>query len=415
MPDINDHMDELFQKASENYPLKTTQGNFDDLIPFLAGPATLPGSVKPAALKHRYTALLLALLIIGSSIVTYLIYNHTNLQKPIEADTKPANKTQAAHATTLSNTQTPANISAALNSSNTLNLQQPLVESDNTFLRIKMKGNTSSQMKVDITGSTADDMNDSIQTDETGLFSAKNKNAITSVQQLKITISNPGTENLNETGKENKKEEADKPASSRPDKRKRAKPSIYYGISAGAALNQVKGQHTTKPGLSTGLIVGLQVNKKLSVETGVQITQKKYYAQGEYFTPKAGAMPPGMKVTSLTGTSTFIEVPVSIKYNFSNKKNVFYGKAGVSTYLMTKESNAYKSVVSGQPQDINSTYKNTSFYPAAQLNIGAGYQQPLGKKINIRVEPYIQIPLRGMGLGSLPVTTTGVQLILTRN
>ncbi|MEO6253790.1 MAG: outer membrane beta-barrel protein [Ferruginibacter sp.] len=414
MPDINDHMDELFQKASENYPLKTTQGNFDDLIPFLTGPATLTGSVNPAALKHRYTALLLALLLIGGCTVTYLIYNHSNNQT-IEANVKQANKTQVGNETTLSNAQTSGNLTSVLNSSNTLNLQQPLEVSDNTFLRSKMRGNTASQMKVDITGSAADDMNDSFQTDETGLFSSKNKNPITSVQQLKITISNPGTENLDETDKENKKEEADKPTSSKPDKKKRAKPSIYFGIGAGAALNQVKGQHSTKPGLSTGLILGLEVNKKLSFETGVQITQKKYYAQGKYFTPKNGAMPPDMKVTSLTGTSTFIEVPVSIKYDFSKKKNGFYAKAGVSTYLMTKESNSYKSLISGQPQDINSTYKSTSYYPAAQLNIGGGYQQSLGKKINIRVEPYIQIPLRGMGIGSLPVTTTGVQLILTRN
>ena len=147
----------------------------------------------------------------------------------------------------------------------------------------------------------------------------------------------------------------------------------------------------------------------------MQLTQKKYYTQGKYFTPKAGTMPADMKITSLNGTSTLIEMPVSIKYNFSKKKNGFYGMAGVSTYVMTKESNEYKALVSGQQQDINSTYNNTHYYPAAQLNIGAGYRQTLGKKINIRVEPYVQIPLQGMGIGSLPVTSTGVHLVLIRN
>ena len=415
MPDINDNMDELFQKASENYPLKTTAGNFDDLMPFLAGPAAATGSAKPAVLKRRYTALLLSLLLIGGSTITYLMYNPSNKQKMIKAEIKQPNKTNAGNTTALSNTQTTGNLSAALSSSITLNLQQPLVEGDSIFLQGKMKGNTPAQMKVNITGTAADAMNDSRQTNMAGLYSAENQNAITSAQQLKITISTPATENMEQPEKENKKQEADKKTSSNPDKKKRAKPAIYFGISVGAALNQVKGQHSTKPGLTAGLILGLQVNKKLSVETGVQLTQKKYYTEGKYFTPKAGSMPADMKIMSLNGTSNLIEIPVSVKYNFSKKKNGFYGKAGISTYVMTKESNEYKAVVSGQQQDVNSTYNNTRCYPAAQLNIGAGYRQVLAKKTNIHIEPYIQIPLQGTGIGSLPVTSTGVHLVLTRN
>jgi hypothetical protein len=82
---------------------------------------------------------------------------------------------------------------------------------------------------------------------------------------------------------------------------------------------------------------------------------------------------------------------------------------------MTKEANRYQAVVSGQEQEINSTYKNADFYTAAQLRLAAGYQHTVGKKMNARVEPYIQIPLKGIGIGTLPVTGTGLQLVLTRN
>jgi hypothetical protein len=171
----------------------------------------------------------------------------------------------------------------------------------------------------------------------------------------------------------------------------------------------------TKAGLNGGIILGLQINKKLSAETGVQLSQKKYYSEGKYFKPKTGTMPTNMIITSLVGTSNLIEIPVSVKYNFSKKKNSLYGKVGVSSYIITKESNKYQAVVSGQQQEINSTYKNTHSYLASEIRVSAGYQHALVNKLNIRIEPYIQIPLKGIGIGALPVTSTGIQLVLTRN
>ena len=58
MQHIDNHMDELFQKAAENYPLKTGTGNFDDLMPFIGGETSV--TTKAALLKgKRKTALLL--------------------------------------------------------------------------------------------------------------------------------------------------------------------------------------------------------------------------------------------------------------------------------------------------------------------------------------------------------------------
>ena len=162
-------MDELFQKASENYPLKTTAGNFDELMPFLAGPAAVSSSAKPAALKRQHTAMLLVLLLSGVSTITYLKYNPSNKQKTKEVVTEQANKTQAGNTTLLSNTQITGNLSAALNSLNTVILQHPLVESDNIFSPGKIKGNTPAQIKVNIKGTAADDMNDNRQTNMAGL------------------------------------------------------------------------------------------------------------------------------------------------------------------------------------------------------------------------------------------------------
>ncbi len=49
-------------------------------------------------------------------------------------------------------------------------------------------------------------------------------------------------------------------------------------------------------------------------------------------------------------------------------------------------------------------------YLAGALNVSAGYTFRLQKKSDIRIEPYVQIPFKGTGVGSMRVMTTGIHL-----
>lgn len=416
MPNLDNHMDELFQKAAENYPLKTEPGNFDDLMPFIAGETAT--TVNPATKGKRKTVLLLlAFLITGGTIGTYLINsnssNKTTNDKVFVQDilnSLPQNKTVQQ-----------INIDAPLVDNSTTETKNILTASENIFQKNKLNSFTKGKTFTNITQAVAvtDDIAET-ENDKPDNNEAAPNNTIT-------VTANPQQISGDDLKSETKKEIIDTPeqkkelakAETKPteknDKKNKNKPTFYYGITAGAEFNQVKNQDMTKAGLNGGIILGLQINKKLSVETGVQLSQKKYYSEGKYFKPKTGAMPANMIITSLEGTSTLIEIPVSVKYNFSKKKNTLYGKAGVSSYIMTKESNKYQAVVSGQQQEINSTYKTNHSYLASDVRISAGYQHTVGKKLNIHVEPYIQIPLKGIGIGTMPVTSTGLQLVLTRN
>lgn len=412
MPNLDNHMDELFQKAAENYPLKTGQGNFDDLMPFIAGETASTATAIPSKGKRKTAILLLAFLVITGTISTYLI-NNNNKNKALseKADLKKQidNLTQSG-STKHVIIDDPVGDDETVAESKKLN--EEFFEKTNAGASYKAK------LLIKISGSFAVTDNSDIETDPAGT-AAETKTAIskTDLRDLK------NVDLISEVKKQTKEKPVYETASSndqtsavdKNNKKKKNKPGFYYGIAAGTELNQVKNQGMTKIGFNAGVLVGLQINKKISVETGVQLSQKKYYTSGEYFNPKTGSMPSNMKIMSLKGTSTMIEIPVSVKYNFTKNENTFYGKAGVSSYLVTKEKNNYKAMVSGQEQEINSTYNNNKFYSAAEIRLGAGYEKKLNKKLNIRVEPYIQIPLKGIGIGALPVTSTGLQLVLIHN
>lgn len=421
MQNLDNHMDELFQKAAENYPLKTSTGNFDDLVPFISG-KTATTTVMPAISKgKRKTALLLlGFLIMGFTIATTYLITKSNNDKTIndKASVKDKSVTPDQNSTTTGiniNTTTPIaalplkenilSYSATIYQKNKLasytkgkmlaNITSPVAEPDEDF---EMISNQPAVVKKNEHNATAELINQQ-QVNKGVAITESKKDTIDKADKIKELI-------LDET-KTVKKNNRNNIS--------RNKPSLYYGITTGVEFNEVKNQPMTKAGLNGGVIVGLQINTKTAIETGVQVSQKKYYSDGKYFKPKTGSMPSNMLVKSLQSTSTIIEIPVSVKYNFSKKKNTLYAKAGVSSYIMTKESNKYQAVVSGQQQEINSTYKTNQSYLASDVRISVGYQHTAGKKLNIRVEPFIQIPLKGIGVGNMPVTSTGLQLVLTRN
>jgi hypothetical protein len=61
----------------------------------------------------------------------------------------------------------------------------------------------------------------------------------------------------------------------------------------------------------------------------------------------------------------------------------------------------------------NKVYKKASKNWLSAGNISAGYERRLIRGTSIRVEPYVRLPLKGVGIGSLPLTSTGVLVGIT--
>jgi hypothetical protein len=207
----------------------------------------------------------------------------------------------------------------------------------------------------------------------------------------------------------------------RPEKKRdstQRSPKIYWGIVFGPGINRVKNQKLQKPGFDIGIIAGVSILKgKASVETGLLYTQKYYFSDGKYFDmDKAGSsMPVGMDIMSIEGSSEIFEVPVKFKYSvFQKNRSGIMLSTGFSSYLMTKEENDYQAMMNGSEQSMVGSYKNNKRYIAVAANISAEYNYKTGKHTRLRIEPYIQIPLKGIGIGSMPVMTTGLHFGFSR-
>ena len=124
---------------------------------------------------------------------------------------------------------------------------------------------------------------------------------------------------------------------------------------------------------------------------------------------------PGMDVVSLQGSSTIIEVPLKLKYNFLNKQAYsLFASAGLISYFLTDEKNDYILLVNGGETNMTGKYPDAYRYFAAAVDVSVGYQHYFGRLTALRIEPYVQLPLKGIGVGSMQVMSSGIHLVFTR-
>ena len=78
---------------------------------------------------------------------------------------------------------------------------------------------------------------------------------------------------------------------------------------------------------------------------------------------------------------------------------------------MKKEDYAYTYYYpqTGQVYLYEHTYKNESRNILSIANLSVGYTKKLGKVAELRLEPYVKIPLGGVGYGELPLLSTGIR------
>ena len=60
------------------------------------------------------------------------------------------------------------------------------------------------------------------------------------------------------------------------------------------------------------------------------------------------------------------------------------------------------------------SYKNSSQNLFSALQLTAGYTYKIANIGSLRIEPYLRIPVADMGVGKLPLMSTGIHIGLTR-
>jgi|GEM_PF-6651910 len=192
---------------------------------------------------------------------------------------------------------------------------------------------------------------------------------------------------------------------------------FYGGLLAGAGGTTIRMQPVRHPGVDGGIVLGYRIGPRLAVEGGVLYSRKHYYARGSDLKIDV-YVPRGSILESVSGDCRMIEIPLSLYYHFrGRRKGNWFAGAGVSSYLMQREGYSYNYVntFSGDTEKFDTVYQRATRDWVSVLQLSGGYRMHLLRQLDLRLEPYVQLPLKPAGFGRLPLTSAGLRVVLSRN
>ena len=191
---------------------------------------------------------------------------------------------------------------------------------------------------------------------------------------------------------------------------KAGKRGFYFLASGGVEMNGVRLLPATNPVSRIGLGVGYQLNQRLSFQSGLYSSTKKYVAGARDYKPKAGTYWSTVDIKKVEADCQVIEIPVSIRYNLRRKKEItYFSSAALSSFLMKKEGYKYTYEHYGVPYNSAATYTgNKHLFSVARVAVGA--EKELNANWSIQVSPGFSVPLAGVGEGEVRLYSTDIML-----
>jgi hypothetical protein len=186
-----------------------------------------------------------------------------------------------------------------------------------------------------------------------------------------------------------------------------------WGLVTGVDQSTVKFAYSSGAGYNAGITVGYHFNNKWSLHTGAIYTHKNYKMNGSDFTPPKGSWVNYYKLENVDGQCSMWEVPLLARYSFAQHgRNSFFVSTGLSSYFMTHENYSYFFYFNNQPVTRAMDYKSDDTHLLSILHLSVGYEHQVSNKLSMLIEPYAKLPLAGVGLGNIQLSSFGLNFSL---
>lgn len=189
---------------------------------------------------------------------------------------------------------------------------------------------------------------------------------------------------------------------------------ISLALSLSPNINYTGSDFSAKGNLAFGLGVNIPMYKKLALQVGINYGNKRYDAgANDYSFRNPNIAPTIAKVEALCKV---VEIPVNLSYKLQEStKNSLSISAGLSSYLMLKEDYTYLYTAESGKADRYLNVNNKNQHVLGVANLAIEYQIKLHPKMGLAIEPFLRVPLTGIGEGKTSLKSTGVSIKLNKN
>lgn len=215
------------------------------------------------------------------------------------------------------------------------------------------------------------------------------------------------------TGKDNppsKEKEEEPVAKNKTPKSNKTGGKLQINFSAGPDLTMVGMNKTGQWKMQYGIGLSYALSKRWQIRTGFLASRKLYTADSSDYHPPKNFWNYYTNLQKIDADCLVFEIPVNVVYTFpSTKKHQWFVSAGVSSYLMKEENYEYYYKNSwGQPAYRSWSTENENNHFFSILQLSGGYQYNFSERFSLMTEPYLKLPLGGVGFGKVKLSNTGV-------
>lgn len=423
---VNDDMDDIFRRAAESYPLDTSGADWNKVLAGLQGQVTAKEPPKKGN-QRRYLWLLM-LLPLG--LVCNYYYDRdkgttgVNSGNSKQGHDFPSVETVARSTRNVSGENSANNIDMTGSGNETSIVSQPGISSTpQTKTLVFQKGGknfntTGDNGQSNITGKRNSKFNPGVKSSDWEYINLNQDQEIKSRRNmtytgfismnkmdLPVAVIQPSTKYQGLAIEQQKKTGLE-----------RNPKKFYVGLMGGIDVTTIEFQKASRNGFDYGMLAGYKIGRKWAVEAAAFMDKKYYYTEGKYFKNDGIYMPPNSWITDVDGYCRMWDISLGGSYLFSQRnKSGWFAAAGVSSYIMKKENYDYTYYYAGTGASAvhSKTYYNESKNLFSNINISMGYTHRLGKISDLRVEPYMKLPVQGVGVGNLSLYSAGVHIGIT--
>jgi hypothetical protein len=194
-------------------------------------------------------------------------------------------------------------------------------------------------------------------------------------------------------------------------KKNKATNTFFAGVSLGGDISFVGGNKIGTTKTVVGIGVGYTIKNKLTIRTGFYSGRKIYSADADSYNPPPAFTQYYPYLEKVDANCKVYEIPVALSWHFGKNPSAnWFVSAGLSSLLMKKETYNYfyKYTPTGATYSNEWTIKDENKHYFSVATISAGYQRSIGKRMIFIAEPYVKLPLGGVGFGKVRLNSTGV-------
>ncbi|MGV3762476.1 hypothetical protein [Parapedobacter sp.] len=160
-----------------------------------------------------------------------------------------------------------------------------------------------------------------------------------------------------------------------------------------------------------GLMATYHLNGRLSISAGILYAKKIYQADFADYRPAGNPLYAKYTPITVDADCNVLDIPVNINVDIARQQRAtWFASTGISSYLMLKETYDY-TYPPHQYGDLKQlTLRNQNRHILGIANLSLGYRRQLGGAVNLTVQPFVKIPLTGIGNGKIKLYSSGVAI-----